>query len=107
MPEMTAENAVEIVTRKFRAVHKAIETAQDDALDLNRAYLEAARLLGIHPNVSATPGTYIAAAVKELADAQQSAGVAHVMVRDEAERRGLLPAPDVQPLSGGNGKAWP
>lgn len=100
MPEMTAENAVEIVTRKFRAVHKAIETAQDDALDLHRAMLEAGRILGIHPNLSSPAVGYVAGAVKELAAAQQSVSLGHVMTKE------LDPA-GVQPLGGGNGKAWP
>lgn len=101
MPEMTRDNAVEILTRKFRAAHKAIETAQDDALDLHRALLEAGRILGIHPNESSTAVGYVASTVKELASAHQSLSLGHVLTKD------LEPRLDAQPLGGGNGKAWP
>lgn len=102
MAEMTAENAIAIVTQKFRAVHKAIETAQDEALDLHSAFLKAGRLLGIHPNQSATAGGYLADIVGELADAQQSAALGHALAKELADE---LSNP--QPLGGGNGKGWP
>jgi hypothetical protein len=108
MPEMTRENAVEIVTRKFRAVHKAIETAQEDALDLHRAFLEAGRLLGVHPGVvngrpgSAFTGDYIAKVVADLSSAQLASTLAHSGAKEIEES---LANP--QPLGGGNGKGWP
>lgn len=102
MAEMTAENAIAIVTQKFRAVHKAIETAQDNALELNAAFLQAGRLLGVHPNKSASAGNYLADTVKALADAQQDAVIAHGLAKEIADGIG-----GVTPMSGGNGKGWP
>lgn len=99
MAEMTAENAIAIVTQKFRAVHKAIETAQDNALELNAAFLQAGRLLGVHPNDSSIPGSHIADAVSALAEAQRSVGTAHVMAKQIEE--------SLKVKSGGNGKQWP
>ncbi len=102
MAEMTAENAVAIVTQKFRAVHKAIETAQDNALELNAAFLQAGRLLGVHPNKSKTAGVFIAETVKGLAVAQESVSDAHYYAKLLAEELN-----NPQPLGGGNGKGWP
>lgn len=102
MADLTAETAIETVTRKFRAVHKAIETAQDEALELHAAFLKAGRLLGIHPNKSATAGGYLADIVGELADAQQSAALGHALAKEIADGIG-----GITPMSGGNGKGWP
>lgn len=102
MAEMTAENATAIVTAKFQAVHKSIEKAQDDALDLNAAFLKAGRLLGVHPNKSAPTGTFLADLVTDLADAQMSAASGHAGAKELADD---LSNP--QPLGGGNGKGWP
>lgn len=102
MAEMTAENAVAIVTQKFRAVHKAIETAQDNALELNAAFLQAGRLLGVHPNKSCAVGTSIAGLVSDLAVAQSAAAYAHERAKDLADDLN-----NPQPLGGGNGKGWP
>jgi len=100
MPEMTRENAVAIVTRRFHAAHRSIEAAQEDALALHQAMLEAGRILGIHPNESSTAVGSVAAAVKDLAAAHQSVSLGHVLTKD-------LEPSEVQPLGGGNGKAWP
>lgn len=99
MAEMTAENAVQIVTQKFRAVHKAIETAQDNALELNAAFLQAGRLLGVHPNDSAFTGDYLAAVISDLSSAQLASTMAHAGAKEIEE--------SLKVKSGGNGKQWP
>ncbi len=99
MAEMTAENAVAIVTQKFRAVHKAIETAQDNALELNAAFLQAGRILGVHPSNSAFAGDYLAGVISDLASAQLASVMAHAGAKEIEE--------SLKVKSGGNGKQWP
>jgi len=108
MAEMTAENAIAIVTRKFREVHNAIEVAQDNALDLHSAFLRAGRLLGVHPGtVDGRPGSaftsgYIATVIADLTSAQLASTLAHSGAKEIADS---LSNPT--PQSGGNGKQWP
>jgi len=102
LAEMTAENAITIVTQKFRAVHKSIETAQDNALELSAAFLQAGRILGVHPNQSAFAGEYLARVISDLASAQLASTGAHAGAKEIA-----ADLSNPVPLGGGGGKGWP